>query len=314
MKRIFTLCFLLILLSREGSAQTTVTIGGGSSGVCPFTPTATWATPPSGISFSNWSRGSGVSCASFSNALSGSGFNTANANASYSANKYYSVTITADASHTFTLNSITWLTGTSSGGCSFDIFYSNNGGIITSFGAMAQTNTTSNIFNGSVTVASGTSIQIYLVPSGTGAGTTTVKWTNGSTINLTATTLTFPNDAGISTLFPPVCSGNQIVSATLKNYGTSTLSSVTINWSVNGVSQLPYIWTGSLASNSTINVNIGTFNFATATNYTITTSTSLPNGVSDGNTANDGYISPTFQTGLFSAMDWRIKHGLEYRS
>jgi len=185
--KIIKLLILSIFLLTFGlsKSQTTVTVGGGATITCPATPTATWTTPPTGISFSNWSRGSGVTCVSANDGLSGSGFNTASAAASYSANKYYTVTITADATHTFTLNSITWLTTISSGGGTFNIQYINNGGSLTSFGTTNQTNTSSNTFSGSVSVAAGTSIVLYLIPSGTGAAGTTLRWLNGSTINIT---------------------------------------------------------------------------------------------------------------------------------
>lgn len=169
--------------------QTTVTLGGGATVTCPATPTATWTTPPAGVTFSNWSRGSGVSCASASDGLSGSGFNTANANSSYAANLFYSVTITADATHSFTLNSVMWNTAISGSGTVtgvFNVQYKNNGGTLTSFGNLNQTGGTSNTFTGTVTVAQSTSIILYLIPSGTVASGTTVRWLNGSTISITA--------------------------------------------------------------------------------------------------------------------------------
>jgi len=185
------LIFCGSLWSLTALGQTTVTVGGGASVTCPATPTATWTTPPTGVTFSNWSRGSGVSCASAANALSGSGFNTASTAASFSANKYYSVTITADATHTFDLSQVKWDTAVSSGGATFAVQYSNNGGAVTSFGSSA-TNTTSNTFNGSVSVAAGTSLVLYLIPSGTGAAGTTVRWVNGSTITVTASAAATP--------------------------------------------------------------------------------------------------------------------------
>lgn len=172
-----------------GYGQTIVTVGGGVSVTCPAAPpTATWTTPPTGVTFSNWSRGAGVTCGSATNALSGAGFNTVNAAASFSANKFYSVTITANASTTFTLNSVVWNTVVSSGFANFTVQYVNNGGALTTFGTADQTSTTANTFTAgsTVTVAAGTSIILYLIPAGTGAAGTTVRWVNGSTINITA--------------------------------------------------------------------------------------------------------------------------------
>ena len=147
-----SILLFVLLVSGKSWGQTTVTIGGGASITCPAIPTATWTTPPTGVSFSNWSRGGGVTCGTSSSALSGSGFNTASASASYSANKYYSFTITADATHSFTLNSFVWNTAVSSGTANFTVQYSNNGGALTTFGTAAQTSTSSNTFSGSVSI------------------------------------------------------------------------------------------------------------------------------------------------------------------
>ncbi|WP_379965017.1 T9SS type A sorting domain-containing protein [Epilithonimonas sp. UC225_85] len=109
-----------------------------------------------------------------------------------------------------------------------------------------------------------------------------------------------PNDAGISAIPTTgiTCPGTQNIIVTLKNYGTAALTSTTINWSVNGVSQTAYSWTGSLASGATVDVVLGTYNFLGGVNYTIIATTSLPNGATDSNTANDSKTSAVFQTSL----------------
>lgn len=220
---------MTLLFSSSSFGQTVVTVGGGATVTCPATPTATWTTPPAGVSFSNWSRGAGVTCGTASTALSGNGFNTANASASYSANKYYSVTITADATHNFSLNSIVWSTAVSNGPANFDILYSNNGGTVTAFGSTG-TNTTSNTFTGTVNVLAGTSIVIYLVPSGTNAAGRTVRWVNGSTITVTATsavaspTVTTTAATSLSTtgaIFNGTVDANTLSTAITFEYGTT---------------------------------------------------------------------------------------------
>ena len=195
----------LLITAFSWGQTTTVTIGGGATVICPATPTATWTTAPTGITISNWSRGSGVTCASATNGLSGSGFNTASYSASYTGNIYYSFTITADATHSYTLDNFVWKTALSSGGANFTVEYSNNGGALTTYGTTAQTGTTTNTFTGSVTIAAGTSLVVYAIPSGTGAGTTTVRFVNGSTLNLTlvsvppvVTASTFTGNVGTS--------------------------------------------------------------------------------------------------------------------
>ncbi|NDA62096.1 MAG: hypothetical protein EBX50_08640, partial [Chitinophagia bacterium] len=97
------------------------------------------------------------------------------------------------------------------------------------------------------------------------------------------------NDAAVSSIVSnPPCTGVSNFQVQISNYGTSTLTSATINWTVNGVAQTPFSWTGSLVQNAVSTpITIGTYNFLFGTNYTITSATSLPNGVTDGNTLND---------------------------
>jgi hypothetical protein len=97
------------------------------------------------------------------------------------------------------------------------------------------------------------------------------------------------NDAGVAVILTnPPCTGNQPVRVQIQNFGTSNLNSCTINWSVNSVNQTPFSFSGSLAQNVISGtLTIGSFNFLSSTNYTITAWTTSPNGVSDGNTSND---------------------------
>jgi hypothetical protein len=100
------------------------------------------------------------------------------------------------------------------------------------------------------------------------------------------------NDAGITaldSLSSKFCPGSQRVIATLFNYGTKTLTSVTINWKVNGTTQTAYSWTGSIASGSNLDVNIGSYTYSAGTTYKIITYTSNPNGVTDQKFANDTF-------------------------
>ena len=60
-----------------------------------------------------------------------------------------------------------------------------------------------------------------------------------------------PNDAGIARIdspSTPACNLGQNLYATLKNYGTDTLTTCTLNVSINGSNLAPLYWTGSLAS------------------------------------------------------------------
>lgn len=124
---------------------------------------------------------------------------------------------------------------------------------------------------------------------------------DASTPDIGADEFTPPaDDAGITGLAVTYyCAGNNNVQVTLKNYGSATLTSATINWTVNGVAQTPYNWTGSLAGGaSTTAVISPAYNFLANTNYTLIISTGLPNGNTDANATNDSYTSGTFQTGL----------------
>ncbi len=183
----FLLALTLTLLATRAQA-TVVTVGGGTSVTCPAVPTATYTTPPDGVTFANWSRGSGVTCSSALDGISGSAFNTASAAASLAANKFYKITITADATHAFTLDSITWLATISSGTGTLTVKTSNNGGPTNDFGSAAVGVTGSAIsatFNGSVAVAPGTSVDVFLIPSNLGAVGTTCRFKNNSTFTVT---------------------------------------------------------------------------------------------------------------------------------
>ncbi len=169
---------------------TVVTVSGMGSITCPAAPTSTWTgVPPlpATVTFSQLSRGSGVTCVSASDGISGSGFNTASADASFSANKYYQFTITNAAGGTaFRFEQLVWLTAVSGTGssCKFTVRIDNNGGGATDFGTPAQTNLTTNTFTGSVTIAPGTSATVYAIPHEADQVGRTVRFKNNSNTNL----------------------------------------------------------------------------------------------------------------------------------
>ena len=61
------------------------------------------------------------------------------------------------------------------------------------------------------------------------------------------------------------CAGTQNVYVRLFNFGTSTLTDVTIQWSVDGTAQTAYSWTGSLASAAYTDVLVGSYAFSSKT-------------------------------------------------
>ncbi len=100
-------------------------------------------------------------------------------------------------------------------------------------------------------------------------------------------------DAGITSIsgLPTIqCSSAGIApTVTLKNIGTTTLTSATINYQVDGGTTVSQPWTGSLASGATVNVTITNPITPTNGHHTIRCFTTLPNGLADMNAVNDEY-------------------------
>jgi hypothetical protein len=101
---------------------------------------------------------------------------------------------------------------------------------------------------------------------------------------------TIPVDAALVSLAAPkvpFLHGIQPVQVKLRNDGIQTLTQAQIHWKVNGISQQPITWTGSLASEDTTIVSIGNYNFAKTTKHELTAWVQNPNGLSDPNISND---------------------------
>jgi len=79
------------------------------------------------------------------------------------------------------------------------------------------------------------------------------------------------------------CSASDPVIVSIQNSGGQPLTSVQINWEVDGVPQSPYAWSGNLPSLQSLSgINIGSFVIATNTpNQLVKIWTSLPNGNPD---------------------------------
>ena len=93
-------------------------------------------------------------------------------------------------------------------------------------------------------------------------------------------------DAGIEDIgsLPLIqCTNTINPSVTLKNYGANTLTSVDIEYSVNGGAVSVYNWTGSLATNATTVVNLPTITVTggSGNTNTITVGSLNPNGGTD---------------------------------
>jgi hypothetical protein len=96
------------------------------------------------------------------------------------------------------------------------------------------------------------------------------------------------NDAGISGIDPlSQYSGNLNLNVYIKNFGTDTLTSATINYKLDNNPGTPYSWTGSLLQNSTDGpVTLGTI-YAASGNHVLKVFSANPNGSSDGDNSND---------------------------
>lgn len=111
----------------------------------------------------------------------------------------------------------------------------------------------------------------------------------------------YNEDAGITQLVSPVvvCAGttSQVI-VKLMNFAIDTLNSVNISWSVNGVAQTPYSYTGTLLPGQFTNITLGSISFNSGSTYAIKVWSSSPNGILDPNAANDTLNISNFQTAL----------------
>lgn len=102
------------------------------------------------------------------------------------------------------------------------------------------------------------------------------------------------NDAGISALISPVgsfCSSTITPELTLQNYGSNTLSSVTINYAIDNTSWSTYSWTGSLASGNSTSITLPSISGINSGTHSFDVNTSNPNGQADSNPSNDAKSS-----------------------
>ena len=102
------------------------------------------------------------------------------------------------------------------------------------------------------------------------------------------------NDAGISAITAPsgtITTASVTPSVTLKNFGSTTLTSAAILYKVDAATESSFSWTGSLVSGATASVTLPVVTGYASGAHTFTARTSAPNGATDGNTANDAITS-----------------------
>jgi hypothetical protein len=99
------------------------------------------------------------------------------------------------------------------------------------------------------------------------------------------------DDAGIAAITNPpaaMSSSVQDVTVDLKNYGSNDLTSVNIEWSVNGTVQPSLLWSGFISPGSTESgIIIGNYTFSATGASVVKAWTSMPNGNTDGDNSND---------------------------
>ncbi|MBL8002702.1 MAG: hypothetical protein JNL05_12150, partial [Flavobacteriales bacterium] len=125
---------------------------------------------------------------------------------------------------------------------------------------------------------------------------------SGTTPDMGADEFSVPlQDAGITAIVlpPSLCGGSAVVSATVTNFGLTPLTSVLIDWSVDGVPQ-PQANPGAIniATGASQTFALGSYTFVVGQVYSITAATTAPNGGVDGNTSNDAFTAPGITTGL----------------
>ena len=128
-------------------------------------------------------------------------------------------------------------------------------------------------------------VSTYLAPGG--CGTTVTD--DGFDPNAPS----LADDAAIQSITDPTglyCVGTINPVVVLSNAGINNLTSVTINYDIDGGTNQTFAWTGTLAPGATATVNLPAMAVASGA-HTFNASTSLPNGQPDSNTGNDASSS-----------------------
>jgi len=99
-------------------------------------------------------------------------------------------------------------------------------------------------------------------------------------------------DAASELAQPTICPGTNDFEVRITNWGSNTLTSVTVGGTFGATTYGPtVIQNMSLATGEDTVVSIGTYTAVAGTNYSVTTSSSLPSGQADQNTSNDNSSS-----------------------
>jgi serine protease len=137
---------------------------------------------------------------------------------------------------------------------------------------------------------------------------------------VSASTVTL--DAGVLEIISPIgtlCSGTFTPRVVIKNFGSTTITSVKLNYRIDNGTLTTITLTGSLASNATSTINLAAMT-TTAGAHTFTAYTSDPNNGTDQNAGNNSLTSSftvfsagaplpfteTFESSSFATNSWTI--------
>ena len=109
--------------------------------------------------------------------------------------------------------------------------------------------------------------------------------------NYANTSIVFPNSYDAyyseSTCSDAVCGTDVSPEVTFKNYGNVVLTSLDIEYSINGGANNTYNWTGSLNSGATQTISLPSVSFSPQANNSVNVTLNNPNGNTDQNTSNN---------------------------
>jgi len=262
---------LAIFFGNIVSAQTTVTYSAFTTVTCPDTPVATISTPPTGLTFSQFSRGSGVTCATANGSISGSLFNNTLAS-SISSAKWYTFSITSDTSTSFALNSLSIVSRVSnaSGTPNVSVQYSIGSGAKTVIGSYTPTGSAATYIitpSSAISVGAGEVLNIFIIPNSLTANGTTCRVENNTSANVTATavsTCTTPADPVGTISATPACGSTNLSFSGTAPAGTK------------------YYWQTTAGGTSTANVTTAAYAPTTSGTYYIRTKSDVGNCWSTG--------------------------------
>ncbi len=99
----------------------------------------------------------------------------------------------------------------------------------------------------------------------------------------------YTRDVGVQQILTPnstTCGTSFTPEVRVKNYGSGTITSFTVNYDLDGGTNQTYNWTGTLTSGSTVDIPLSVMN-TTAGSHTFNASTTVPNGLADEYASND---------------------------